>query len=152
LVSWLLIEIQKTITLRPSNLLSTQAIWFQELNHLLIRCSKEDFSLIQILIDIDSERITNKFQSTVLTELEFNLSLEMVLLLSMATMVVLLTTSQTLISKVPKKIHQRLGLSTQYLVRSLDITTLIQTPIMSNQEPFGRKSLLRLIESTSSKT
>jgi hypothetical protein len=118
----------------------------------MIRCSKEDFSLIQILIDIDSERITNKFQSTVLTELEFNLSLEMVLLLSMATMVVLLTTSQTLISKVPKKIHQRLGLSTQYLVRSLDITTLIQTPIMSNQEPFGRKSLPRLIESTSSKT
>jgi len=47
------------------------------LNHLLIKCSKEDSFLILTLIDIDWEQTTSKFQSIALIELKSLITKEM---------------------------------------------------------------------------
>ena len=63
--------------LRLNNQLSHQVIWFQVLNHLMIKCCKEDYSHIQILTDIDLEETIHKFQLIAHTELRSQTDKEM---------------------------------------------------------------------------
>ena len=83
LESLFLIETLKTIMLKLNSLLSLLATWCQELNHQMTRCSKEDFSHIQILTDIDLEEITTNSQLTVHTEPELQITKETVPLFQM---------------------------------------------------------------------
>lgn len=112
------------------------------MSHPLIRCSKEDFSLIQILTDIDSVSTINKFQSTAHTELELLTTKETVLPLSTETKEEPSTTSQT-----PRVDQSKTQLShgplLQLLVLPADMLTLIQILLMSNQELSGIKFSLR---------
>jgi hypothetical protein len=94
------------------------------------------------------ERTTSKFQLTALTELELNLSSEMVLLQSTVTTEVLLTTSQTPTQEVPKKTHHQPGLNIQFLEKLEDMLYLIQTQTTNNQELFTKKFLPKLKEKT----
>lgn len=136
---------------KSSRSLSLQAILFQELKLLLIRCFKEDSSLTLILTDIDLVSTINKFQLTPLTEQRLPTIKEMVQLLSMETKVELSTTSQ--IPKVDqRKISDMLSKDSQLLDLLEDIITLIQILLMSNQEFSGIKCSLRLREKLSSET
>ena len=60
-----------------SNQLFLQVILFQESKLLTTKCFKEDYSHIQMHIDIDLEETILKFQSIVLTELELTMDKEM---------------------------------------------------------------------------
>jgi len=116
LVRWPWIETQRTTMLKLSKPLSHQAIWFQELNHQWIRCSREDFSHILILIDTDLERTTIKFQSTAHTEQELIHTSEMVQPALTVTMVDNQTTSQ-IASMDQRKTHPRPGINSKYQER-----------------------------------
>lgn len=124
--------------LKLSKPLSHQAIWFQELNHQWIRCSREDFSHILILIDTDLERTTIKFQSTAHTEQELIHTSEMVQPALTVTMVDNQTTSQ-IASMDQRKTHPRPGINSKYQERQEDIHFNIQILTSSNQELSGRK-------------
>jgi len=134
-----------------SNLLSLQAILFQELSHLLIRCSKEDFSPIQILTDIDLDKTINKFQLIAHTEQELPTTKEMVPLLLTETKVELSTTSQTL-KEDQSKIQPTPSNKPSFQELPEDMPTLIQILLMSNQELSGIKFSPKLKEKLSSET
>jgi len=134
-----------------SKLLSHQAILFQELSHLLTRCFKEDFSLIQILKDTDSDKTINKFQLTAHTELELPTTREMEPLLLTETKEELSTTNQTQ-EEDQRKIDptpRPKELSPELLE---DMHTLIQILLMSNQELSGIKFSPMLKDKLSSTT
>lgn len=91
--------------LKLSNLLSLQVTLSQELKLLQIRCSKEDFSLIQMPTGIDSVETILKFQLIAHTELDSTMAKEMDSLLSMETEGVLSTTNQELINLHTSTVH-----------------------------------------------
>lgn len=120
-------------------------ILFQVLNLQMIRCFKEDSSLIQILTDTDLVLTLTKFLSIAHIEQESTTIKEMDQLQSMEIKAVVQIMS-LIHMEAQLKIHQRNGISKLLLELLVDSLTNTLMIIMNNQEFCLEKLCLRQIE------